>query len=217
MADASVITTVVSATVAVCSAISVALIGARSARRVKLEEAQTQRLLESESRNADRKYEIYKSIIELFDAVLLDPAQGQARFRALGEEEVLRRLDEFGTWIVIWGAGGAVRAYHDLVTTLFSLEGPLQNQVWEFFPLLHRLYANFVIEVRHDIGFAHTGADIDPRHVLALGHFAFYRSHLVEASKMPMPRIYRHYKRNYAWDPPWKTKLANDQRRPTAL
>ncbi len=62
---------------------------------------------ESESRNADRKYEIYKSIIELFDAILLDPAKGQARFNALGEAEALRRLDEFGTWIVIWGSGGA--------------------------------------------------------------------------------------------------------------
>lgn len=144
--------------------------------------------------------------------MLLDPEKGKERFSELGEAEALRRLDEFGTWIVIWGSTGAVKTYHDLKTALFSLEGPRQDQIWEFFPLLHRLYANFVIEVRHDIGFAQSHDDIEPRHVLGLGRIAFYRSHLVEASKMPMWRLYRLYKRKYKWVPPWKAPIANDQR-----
>jgi len=206
MTDAAAITTLVSATLAVGSAISVAVIGARSARRVKIEETQAQRWREAESRNADKKYKTYEPILDLFQ-LLMDPYKAKEKLQSLGDEEIERRLDEFGKWIVIFGSGPAVGAYHDFKVAFFSLRvGAEPDYYWQFLPLLYRLYANFVIEVRYDIGANQSRGDIEAHHALGLGSFKLYESHLAEASRMPMRRLYKLYRQKYNWIPPWKIR-----------
>lgn len=206
MPNIAVSASVVAAALSLCSAITVAMIGSISARRARTDDARFQRLLDAENRNAETKFRTYEPILELFQ-LLLTPAQAQEKFLTMGDTEIENRLDEFGKWIVIYGSTEAVEAYHDFKVSFFSLEpGESKEYYWNFLPLLYRLYANFVIAVRHDIGFVRDDKDIQARHVLALGAVSLYKSHLADASRMPMNKLYTFYRRQYGWTRPWTTK-----------
>jgi hypothetical protein len=129
------------ASVPAAAAIVAAVIAASSARRVRQREEEAQRLRDLEARIAQKKHDTYQPMID-FLSQALDPANQKAL--AAKGSKLREQFTKFDAWIAIYGSDEAVRAWHNLRQGTY-LDAPSS--------VLLRLYADFVMAARHDMGY----------------------------------------------------------------
>jgi hypothetical protein len=122
------------------AAIVAAIIAANSARSARRSELHAQKVHDLEERISDRKYEIYKPMINLLGDIL--GAGPSKKF-----DEVLSMMRDFATWIGICGSDDAVIAFHNFLQAAYKDAPPA---------IMLRLYGDFLLAARKDMGYADT-------------------------------------------------------------
>lgn len=150
--------TLVVAGIPAIAAIIAAAIASRSARKTKRAETEAQRTRELESRNAEKKYEVYEPMINLLRDTL---AQKQ-----IDQDELIAKLQHFSTWVTIYGSDEAVETFHNFMQASYS-DAPAA--------ILLRLYGDFMIAIRKDIGYPDT--DVSRQHLLGMRITDIYKSY----------------------------------------
>lgn len=165
-----------------------AVFAGQYAKSAKASELEAQRLRELESRISERKYETYKPMIDLFGDML---NRDRAR-EILDTQEIPSRLHEFATWASIYASDEAVRAFRDLMQASYAnVPGPI----------FLRLYCEFVLAARRDIGRSDT--QITPEDILGMRLTDFYSpGGLFQAMEEPFDELCR----KTGWTPPWKVQ-----------
>lgn len=120
------------------AAIVAAVLAGRSAARAHAAEAERDRLQRLDARVSERKYDVYAPMLNLLRD-MLDPTKAEA----LDQDQTVSALRDFAAWIGVYGSDDAVRAYHNFMQGTYQDAPPA---------ILLRLYADFAIEVRRDLG-----------------------------------------------------------------
>jgi hypothetical protein len=104
------------AIIATIGTIVAAIVAARSAKAAKQSELQAQHVRELENRISDRKYEIYKPMIEMLGDVL----NVNRQTAPLDSSEIQKRVHEFAVWVSIYGSDDAVIAFHNFQQAAYN-------------------------------------------------------------------------------------------------
>jgi hypothetical protein len=115
-----------------------AFFAARSAGKARTAEGEAERLRRLEVRVADRKYDVYKPMLELLSQAL-DPQAA----KAINHNELLATTGEFARWVSVFGSDEAVRAFRNFMQASYTSPPP---------NVALRLYADFQLAVRRDMG-----------------------------------------------------------------
>jgi hypothetical protein len=182
--------TILVAGIAAAAAISAAIVAALSARSTKRLELQAQRARDLEGRISERKLDVYRPMIELLGNVIGNAAHG---LQPVAPEDVSAKVAEFTTWIAVYGSDDVIKVYHNFMQAIF-------NQV----PVVvaSRLYAEFMLAVRRDIGYPDTSVtalQIMGARVNDLYSERDYRL----AMSLPFEELCRREN----WTPPWLTPI----------
>lgn len=180
--------TILVAGIAAAAAVVAAIVAALSARSTKQLELRAQRTRELESRISEQKINVYKPMIELLGNVISNAALG----RQTTPEENTPKIAEFTTWITIYGSDETIKCYHDFMQAAFNGAPALVSS---------RLYADFIIASRRDIGYPDTSVtalQIMGMRVNDLYSEEEYRS----AMELPFEELCQQEK----WTPPWTMK-----------
>ncbi|MET7696326.1 hypothetical protein [Streptomyces sp. NPDC005485] len=170
------------AVVPALAAIVAAIIAARSARSAKKSEIDAQHLRDLEARISEKKYEVYKPMINLLKDIL--------DRRSMSEDEFKSRISEFSAWVTIFGSDEAVRAFHHFMQSTYAGNTP---------PIvLMKLYAEFVLSARRDMGYPDT--TINVRHFLGMRISDLYTDALFSKVDWPLADLCR----EVGWTPPWE-------------
>ncbi|MFI7022222.1 hypothetical protein ACIBMZ_05810 [Micromonospora sp. NPDC049900] len=165
------------------AAVIAAVIAGLYARSSKVSEHEAQRVRDLESRIADRKYETYRPMI-----ILIGDMLDSRKVAELGDT-IPDRLREFATWASIYASDEAFRAFRNLMQASFA-GSPA--------PILLRLYAEFVLTARRDIGRSDTTTTAED--VLGVRITDIYASDgLLWAVREPFEEVCR----RVDWTPPW--------------
>jgi hypothetical protein len=189
------------AAIALLGTIFTSFNSARSAKFISESGLQANRISELENRISDRKYEIYRPMIELLAKIVMQTAN-------LTAEQAGDQMINFSTWLAIYGSDEAVIAFRNFRQASFHPPVPVHIYV--------RLYAQFVIAARRDIG--RTDAQITPVDILGMVMTDLYTDQdAYEMMSLPFDEVCR--KQN--WSAPWaeeaiKTQIAKNNRSPTS-
>lgn len=163
------------------AAIVAAVIAARSARLAKNSEMEAQRLRELESRISEKKYDTYKPMINTLKDML--------DRREVDEETFRSRVSEFATWVAIFGSDEAVESFHNFMQASFNAPTP---------PIiLMRLYADFVLSARRDMGYPDTSST---RKQILGSRITDVHTHPLFAH---IDKPFADLCRDVEWSPPW--------------
>ncbi|MET9120189.1 hypothetical protein [Streptomyces sp. NPDC004528] len=164
------------------ASIMAATIAARSARRAKKSEIDAQHLRDLEARISEKKYDVYKPMINLLKDILNQRVMTEDEFKAL--------VSEFSAWVTIFGSDEAVRAFHNFMQATYGTSTPPT--------ILMKLYAEFVLSARRDMGYPET--EINAKHFLGMRISDLYTHE--ELAKVDMPLV--DLCREVGWTPPWE-------------
>lgn len=139
------------ATIAALASILAAVVAGLFARTTRRAELGAQRDREQEARLAERKYAMYRPMIEMLREMFTTDK--------LPTPEQQAQKEEFATWIGVFGSDEAVLAF-DRFMQMF------QDQLYPPVEVQHWLYANFLLAARRDIGYPNTA--LERRHMLGL-------------------------------------------------
>ncbi|MET8041215.1 hypothetical protein ABZU25_10120 [Micromonospora sp. NPDC005215] len=167
------------------AAVIAAFIAGRYAKSSKSSEHEAQRLRDLESRISDRKYETYKPMIALFGDIL----NKEKAAEVLSGQNVPTRLHEFATWASIYASDDAVRAFRDLMQASYT-DAPA--------PVILRLYCEFVLSARRDIG--HSDTTTTAEEVLAMRVNDLYED---DGLRWVVREPFQEVCRRANWSPPW--------------
>lgn len=120
------------------AAIIAAVIAARSASHARASQREADRVRLLEDRVSGKKQEVYQPMIDFLGAALDKRTSSK-----IPTDEYADRLSQFSRWVVIVGSDEAVRAFHNLMQATYA-GAPA--------PLLLRLFADFQIAARRDMG-----------------------------------------------------------------
>lgn len=169
--------------VAAVAAIIAALVSGRYARASKQAEIDAQTIKDLEDRLNDRRFDTYKPMIDMWSQALtkggvddLDPADIQALLR------------DFSAWISIFGSDDAVRTFHNFMQSSYN-DPPAE--------ILVRLYAEFVLAARRDMG--HRNTEIGPSVILGMRITDYYRSESTSNRDLSFDDLCA----VHGWEPPW--------------
>lgn len=140
---------------------------------------------ELENRIALRKYEVYEPIIELLRQ-MMDPRDAEVLIK--DEDAYRRQLSKFSAWAAIFASDEAVTLFQRFMQATFT-NPPA--------PVVIRLYAEFVLAARRDMGYPDT--QIEPEHLLGIRLTDLYNSDWIEAMRMPFAQLCEREE----WAPPW--------------
>lgn len=135
--------TLLLAAIPALAAVVAAIVAGRYAKASKASEVSAQRLRDLEQRISERKYDMYKPIVDLYATIFSKDDAEKAR--AL--KQIPKELSKFTTWIGIYGSDEAIRAFHNVMQGSYSSVQP---------KIAIRLYAEFLIAIRRDIGYRDT-------------------------------------------------------------
>lgn len=166
------------AIIAVVASVLAAVVAGLFALAARRYEGRLQHASEARDRISEQKRLMYEPMVNLLDHMFSSDEVPSA--------EELRHKRHFDTWVNIYGSDGVVRAYSRFLQAL-PLGPPPDIQL--------RLYADFLIEVRKDMGDPHSGVD---RLELLGGRLA----NLSDRSSFTDPSIDSVCKR-LGWTPPW--------------
>jgi hypothetical protein len=136
------------AILAFIASIIATVFASRSARSNKELELQANRLAELESRNSERKYEIYKPMIDWSGQAFGNAKPGTS-------DEMAKLHADFATWVSIYGSDEVVTAYHNFRQVAFraaasrDVPGLIAVRTW----------VDFVLAVRRDLGYPDSKID----------------------------------------------------------
>jgi hypothetical protein len=129
---------IAAAIIATFGTIIAAIVAARSAKADKKSELQAQHISELENRISERKYEIYKPMVEMLGKVISANIQPTP----MTPGEVVSTIHQFSVWIGIYGSDDAVIAFHKFAQAAYNgVPGEVAT----------RLYAELVLATRRDI------------------------------------------------------------------
>jgi len=131
--------------VSAAAALIAAAIAARSAGRARGAEQETERLRRLDARVAERKYDVYKPMLELLRD-MLDPKKA----KDLDADETQASITDFSLWVGIFGSDDAVTAFRNFMQAAYH-NAPHQIHL--------RLYAEFALASRRDMGDPDTAID----------------------------------------------------------
>ena len=183
---------IAAATVPAIASVVAAVESARSARASRAAELDAQRIQSLEERLAERKYGVYKPMIETLRSIL--DSKG-ADLSADAQQAHITRLSEFAAWISIFGSDEAVRVVHNFMQAAFCEAPPT---------ILLRIYADFVIAARHDMG--DVQSTVTPLDILGLRITDLYSSNLSVAASLPFAELCE----RESWVPPWRDHRTDD-------
>lgn len=141
-----------------------------------------------EQRISERKFDVYKPMIDLLGQVFNQNRQEQqAALRSLPE-----KTREFATWLTIYGSDDAILAFRNYMQGAFA-SAPTQIQV--------RLYAEFILAARRDIGYANT--EVSPSDLLGVRIKDLYSKREMHWS---LTSSFEELCASLDWSPPWLAK-----------
>jgi len=180
-------TSIVIALIGAAASVVAAIVAARFAWSTQRNDAEAQRARELESRIAERKSAAYEPMIELFGDMLDSTKSAGMAERAA---EIQAQIADFSTKVNIYGSDAVLVAFHNFKQAAFHLPLP---------PLVAtRLFADFLLEVRRDIGRPDTSvtrAQIMGMRITDLYEVENYRS----ALDLPFEELCR----REGWTAPW--------------
>lgn len=180
------------AAIAACASISAAVVAALSAKSTKRIEVESQHARELESRISERKFDTYKPVIEMFG----DLASGTRSSIVLANQEAnVEKLQDFATWINIYGSDDAVAAYHNFIQAAFN-NCPVMIAV--------RLYAEFTLAARRDIGFPDT--KVTAIQIMGIRVNDIYSE---ESYRQALTAPFDELCRREHWTPPWRSEVGS--------
>ncbi|NUR04594.1 MAG: hypothetical protein HOY79_51250 [Streptomyces sp.] len=162
------------------ASIAAATIAARAAKIAKNAELSAQHLRDLENRISEKKYDVYKPMINLIRDML--------DRRQIAEEDSRSRTSDFSTWVIIYGSDEAVQAFHNFMQAAYH-DPPAK--------VLMKLYADFVISARRDMGYPET--NVLQSHFLGMRINDLYDSSMLRNVDAPLDEICR----EAHWEPPW--------------
>ncbi|MFJ4090007.1 hypothetical protein ACIPYS_00340 [Kitasatospora sp. NPDC089913] len=169
------------AAVPAIAAVIAALVAARSARLAKKSEISAQYARDLEARISEKKYEVYKPMINLIRDML--------DRRQITEEDSRSKISDFATWVIIFGSDEAVRAFHHFMQAAYHSAPP---------KILMKLYADFVLAARRDMGYPET--DVRQTDFLGMRITDIYENDLLRGVDDPLADLCREAQ----WSPPWR-------------
>jgi hypothetical protein len=180
-------TAIVIALIGAAASVVAAIVAARYAKSTQRNDAEAQRARELESRISERKYEVYRPMIELLGDMLDSTKSAGMAERAA---EIQAKIADFSTWVGVYGSDEAIIAFHNFKQAAFHLPLP---------PLVAtRLFADFLLEARRDVGRSDTSvtrAQIMGMRINDLYEVESYRS----ALDLPFEELCR----REGWSAPW--------------
>ncbi|HEX4092735.1 MAG TPA: hypothetical protein VHZ33_28795 [Trebonia sp.] len=178
---------IAAAVVATLGTIVASAVAAISARSDKKSELQAQRISELEDRISERKYEIYKPLIEMLGEVVnSDPNKA-----LMDSSEVMKRLHEFFIWVSIYGSDESVIAFRNFHQAASNGVPP---------EIATRLYAELVLAARRDI--ARSDSRIGAVEIMAMKVNDLYSSpDYYKIMALPFDEVCK----IYGWTPPWSS------------
>jgi hypothetical protein len=182
------------------AAIAAAWLASRSARQARLAQADADHLQRLEQRLADHKREVYQPMIE-FMGKMLDGANTPP------EKVFKQKLTEFSRWVVVVGSDEAVRAFRNMMQASFN-DAPT--------PLYLRLYADFQLAARRDMGDPNT--TLTPIDVMGMRINDLYSNHDDTAVFDVLTKPFAEVCSDHSWPIPWeRTPLAGGGATPTRV
>jgi len=177
------------ASIAAVASISAAFVAAFSARSTKQIELRSQHARELEARISEEKSNTYRPIIEMLGNVLSNPSNDGTESAAFDPKVA----GAFATWVAIYGSDDALIAYHNFMQSAFNTAPA---------PILARLYAEFIIAARRDIGYPET--QIKAGHLLGLRITDLYSD---EDYRLAVTLPFAELCRSNDWTPPWLASI----------
>ena len=174
--------------IAAAAAVIAAIVAALSARSTKRLELQAQRTRELESRISERKIDIYKPMIEMLGSAISPSALENPP----ESEDNSKKIQEFSTWIAIYGSDDTIKIYHNFMQAAFN-EAPTL--------VTSRLFAEFIIAARRDIGYPDT--TVTALHVMGMRINDLYSE---DEYRLAMSLPFEELCRQENWEPPWLTR-----------
>jgi len=178
------------ASVPALAAIVAAVIASRSAGRARESTAETERLRLLEQRVAQRKFEVYKPMIDFLGRML---SPGEAA--RIAEEEYVEKIGDFSRWVAIVGSDDAVRAFRNLMQGTYN-SAPAA--------IVLRLFADFQIAARRDMGDPDT--NITSLDILGMRINDLYQGDLQLAQTISLP--FELACEREQWDIPWMRQIS---------
>lgn len=182
--------TILVAGIAASAAVVAAVVAALSARSTKRLELQAQHTRELENRLSERKFDVYKPMIELLGSVIGAAARGAD----VPAEDVPAKIADFTTWITIYGSDDAISAHHNFTQAAFNNAPAL---------IASRLYAEFILAARRDIGYPETS--ITAIQVMGMRITDLYSE---TDYRLAMSLPFEELCQREDWTPPWLTVVA---------
>ena len=175
---------VMASIVAAVGSVAAAVVAARSAGRTRDAQLQAEHALELEKRLAASKAEVYEPMVELFRG-MLDAAKNPKQ--QTNERKLIETLSKFTAWTQVYGSDDVLREFHKLMQAAFH-DAPAE--------VFMRLYAQFVLAVRRDLG--------DPRTEVTLTELLGMRiSDVYEKMASMLDLDERAFFAQQSWTPPW--------------
>ena len=166
------------------AAIVSAIIAATYANSARSSEATARRVNELENRLADRKYEMYRPMLDLLRR-MLDQQLGNDKVSPV---EFQQATSEFSAWVTIYGADEAVIAFQRFMHCTY-VEAPA--------PILLRHYIEFLLAVRRDIGYRDSA--LTGEHTFGVRFKDLYEPESFDMVTMPLALLYEREN----WRAPW--------------
>jgi hypothetical protein len=119
---------------------------------------------------------------------MIDALKNIMNLQRMTANEFRDRTSEFATWISIFGSDEAVKAFHDFMQASYHAAPPA---------VLMKLYADFVISARRDMGYPNT--EIKQSHFVGIRISDLYDNNILKDINKPLADICREAQ----WTPPW--------------
>lgn len=154
------------------------------ARKARLSEQEAERLRFAEQRVSEHKYKVYEPMITMFGRMLRGIPLPE------GYEQ---ELDDFNTWLLVFGSDDAIRSWGRLMQTTYAA-APAE--------IIVRMYVQFMLAARRDMGDPDTQLDnldaLAPRINDLYENRGYYA-----AVALPIERLYS----KHDWQPPWERRF----------
>lgn len=193
--DLGVVWTAVGSVATVGSVIA-AVLATRSARAARQGELEAGRLRDLENRISERKYEVYKPMLDYIGHVFSQ--QNEESKKAIADEVAVNKMYlDFSRWIVIYGSDEALTAYHNLMQAI-NYSAPML--------VLNRLMTDFLLAARRDIGYSESRARREELFTVAFRLNDYYSQGDLTGKIMRLPL--KKALKKAGWSPPWSSMNA---------
>ena len=182
--------------VATVSSVVAAWLATRSARAARQGELEAARIRDMENRISERKYEVYKPMLDYIGHIFSQ--QSEESKQAIADQAAVNKIYvDFSRWLAIYGSDEALTAYHNLMQGM-SYGAPLL--------VLNRLITDFLLAARRDIGNSGSRTSETELFTVAFRLNDFYSQEDLARQIMRLPL--KKALKKAGWSPPWSSKKA---------